>query len=82
MNGLHIDWLALGRVVLISAVAGVAIVSAFSIGILGLSRVDNASDNTGTQSQRTTGYLLVTTAHGLCIVAVLYGLYLLIPQFH
>ena len=82
MNGLHIDWLALGRVVLISAVVGVAIVSAFSIGVLGLSRVDNAADDTGTQSQRTTGYLLVTAMHGLCIAAVLYGLYLLIPQFH
>lgn len=82
MSGLHIDWLALGRVVAISAVVGLAIVTVFSVGILGLSRADNALDNTGTASQRTTGYLVAATAHGLCIAAVLYGLYLLIPQFH
>lgn len=82
MNGLHIDWLALGRVVAISAGLCLAIVTVFSVGVLGLSRVDNASDNTGTASQRTTGYLVAAAAHGLCIAAVLYGLYLLIPQFH
>ncbi len=68
--------------VAISAVVGLALVTVFSVGILGLSRADNATDNTGTASQRTTGYLVAATAHGLCIAAVLYGLYLLIPQFH
>jgi hypothetical protein len=81
VSALHIDWIALGRVVAISTVVGIAIVSVFSIGILGLSRVDSAQDGAG-QTRRNSGYLLVVTTHGLCIAAVIYGLYWLIPQFH
>jgi hypothetical protein len=81
MTGLHIDWIALGRVVAISTVVGVVIVSLFATGVLGLSRVDNAQDGTA-RTRRTTGYLLMATTHGLCIAAVVYGLYWLIPQFH
>lgn len=81
MSALHVDWVALGRVVAISAVVGMAIVSAFAIGILGLSRADN-SQGLHQRPQRNGGYLLAGTAHGLCIAAVLYGLYWLIPQFH
>lgn len=81
MSALHIDWMALGRVVAISTVVGVAVVSVFSIGILGLSRVDSVAQG-GMRARRNSGYLLVAATHGLCIVAVVYGLYWLIPQFH
>ncbi|MCA2304888.1 hypothetical protein JF770_15080 [Mycobacterium intracellulare] len=81
MNGLHIDWIALGRVVAISTVVGVAIVSVFAIGILGLSRVDSARDGT-VRTRSRSGYLLLVSTHGLCIAAVIYGLYWLVPQFH
>lgn len=83
MSALHIDWIALSRVVAISTVVGVAIVSAFSLGVVGLSRVDTArAAGTAPTRRNTSGYLLLTTTHGLCIAAVLYGLYWLIPQFH
>jgi hypothetical protein len=78
MNAIHIDWIALGRVVAISTVVGTAIVSVFAIGILGLSRAEAGSG----RARRHSGYLLAATAHGLCIAAVIYGLYWLIPQFH
>lgn len=83
MSALHIDidWVALGRVVAISTAAGIAIVAAFAIGIVGLSRAEGADSATG-QARRHSGYLLAATAHGLCIAAVIYGLYWLIPQFH
>ncbi|ALM18962.1 Uncharacterised protein [Mycobacteroides abscessus subsp. abscessus] len=80
---LHIDWMALGRVVALSAVVGVAIVAAFSVGVLGISRADTAvSDGIIDQPRRMSGYLQAAVMHGLCIAAVAYGLYLLIPQFH
>ncbi|WP_164909415.1 hypothetical protein [Mycobacteroides franklinii] len=80
---LHIDWMALGRVVAISAAVGVAIVAAFSVGVLGISRADTAiSDGGVDQPRRLSGYLQAAAMHGLCIAAVAYGLYLLIPQFH
>lgn len=80
---LHIDWTALGRVVVLSATICVAIVAAFSVGVLGISRADTAtSDGVTDHPRRSSGYLLAATMHGLCIAAVAYGLYLLIPQFH
>jgi hypothetical protein len=82
MKGLHIDWIALGRVVAISIVVGVAIVSVYAVGILGLSRADDARETTGRTRWRNSGYLLAASTHGLCIAAVVYGLYWLIPQFH
>ncbi|MCA2306407.1 hypothetical protein JF770_22865 [Mycobacterium intracellulare] len=79
MNAPHIDWIALGRVVAISTIVGTAIVSTFAVGVLGLSR---AEDTGGGRVRRHSGNLLAVTAHGLCIAAVIYGLYWLIPQFH
>jgi hypothetical protein len=81
MSALHIDWIALGRVVAISTAVGVAIVSIFSVGVVGLSRVDSAQAGS-MRARRNSGYLLLTITHGLCIAAVIYGLYWLVPQFH
>jgi hypothetical protein len=81
MNAIHINWIALGRVAGLSTLIGVAIVAAFSIGVLGVSRMDSAQGDTA-RVRRSTGYMLAAGAHGLCILAILYGLYLLIPQFH
>ena len=82
MNGLHIDWIALGRVVAISTVVGIAVAAVFAVGVLGLSRAEGAHDQNGGTRGRYSGYVLAVTAHGLCIAAVIYGLYWLIPQFH
>jgi hypothetical protein len=81
MTAPHIDWSALGRVVAISTIVGIAIVSVFAIGILGLSRAEGTGHGSG-RARRHSGYLLAAAAHGLCIAAVIYGLYWLIPQFH
>lgn len=70
-----IDWGALGQVALASLVFGVGIVTIFSFGITALSRREEG------------GSVAVNTAIAgacfvVCVAAVLYGLYLIIPQFH
>lgn len=78
---MHVDWTALGKTALLSAVIGVAVVCAFTLGVLGLARVDDARD-TGGAAARIVGYAQAALAFGACAAGVGYGLYLLIPQLH
>jgi hypothetical protein len=78
---MHIDWSALGKTAILSAVVGIAVICAFTVGVLGLARVDTAVDNNTTEG-KLTGYALAGVAFGCCVASVGYGLYLLIPQFH
>lgn len=59
-------------------------VTGFSIGVLGIPQaVTAARQGSGAMVRRfQRGHLLAATAQGLCIAAVDYGLYLMIPQFH
>lgn len=77
-----IDWMALLTVAGVSMVFGVGLVAVFSIGVLGLSAREAARDGDGPVSGSTTGLLLCGAAFAICGAAVLYGLYLIIPQFH
>jgi hypothetical protein len=79
-----IDWASLGKVAGVSLVFGVAIVIIFSVGIVGLSwfNGESTSPEVGVRSSRTAGLAMASVSFVLCIAAVLYGLYLIIPQFH
>jgi hypothetical protein len=78
---ISIDWAELGKVAEVSAAFGVGVVAVFALGVLASSRVTAARVAPRT-TQRVTGFALAGAAFALCAAAVLYGLYLLIPQFH
>ncbi len=78
---ISIDWAELGKVAEVSAAFGVGVVAVFALGVLASSRVTAAREAQRT-TQRVTGFAIAGSAFALCAAAVLYGLYLLIPQFH
>lgn len=77
---MSLDWTALGQVAAVSLAVTVAVVGVFALGVLGLARHDGAREKGGG-----TPTLSLTQA-GLCFVAcaavVVYGIYLIVPQFH
>lgn len=81
---MNIDWASLGLVAITTVVAAVAIVGIFSLGVLALTSNGKSTLSTdGVHSERTAvatlaGYACV----GISGLLVLYGLYLIIPQFH
>lgn len=80
---MDIDWAALGRVALISVAIAIGVVTMFAVGVHGVAQIEADKGSTSAAGgRRVRGYLLAGTAHGLCVAAVLYGLYLIIPQFH
>lgn len=79
MAAIDIDWAALGKAAGVSLVFAVGIIVVFTVGVLGVSRVQAARED-GTSSGP--GFAMAGTAFVVSAAAVLYGLYLLIPQFH
>jgi hypothetical protein len=80
-----IDWTALGKVAGVSLIFGVAVVVLFSLGIVGLSMArgnDTGEGPVSAGNSRVAGSLLAGVCFVVCAGAVLYGLYLIIPQFH
>ncbi|MCW2542017.1 MAG: hypothetical protein JWN95_3742 [Frankiales bacterium] len=93
-----IDWSALGQVALVSFVFGVAIVVLYSVGILGMSwarghdeggegpaslaALDAGAQSGSVAANRPLGATLAGICFLICAGAVVYGLYLIIPQFH
>ncbi len=77
---MSIDWSALVKVAAVSFAFGVGIVAVFSVGLLGLSQLPEAagSSTSGIVSRR----LLAGSCFVVCGASVLYGLWLIIPQFH
>jgi hypothetical protein len=77
---MHIDWSALGQVAVVSLLFGVGVAVLFAFGVTALSRRAVAVDEKRSVSP------VDTAVAGLCflacVAAVLYGLYLIIPQFH
>ena len=86
---LGIDWAAFGTVFVVAFVAAVVIVSFYAVGLRLLAV--GSTDDTGADGS------IVSTARGerplgatvgafaclaVCVAAVLYSLYLIIPQFH
>lgn len=78
---MDIDLAALGLVAAVSLGAGVAVVAIFALGVRAWAlRTQNGDPG------RTGGAPLATAAAVLCFAAcalvVLYGIYLIVPQFH
>jgi hypothetical protein len=82
MAAVTIHWSGLVKVAEVSLAFGVGIVAVFALGVLGLSRVEAARTTDVPGGSRLGGYLLAGLAFAACAAATLYGLYLLIPQFH
>ncbi|HET6298121.1 MAG TPA: hypothetical protein VFG33_32390 [Kribbella sp.] len=77
---MHIDWGALGQVAVASLVFGVGIAVLFAVAVSALSRRAVAVDEKRTVSVVDTA--VAGACFAACVAAVLYGLYLIIPQFH
>ncbi len=76
---MKIDWASLGLVAVTTVVAAIAIVGVFSLGVLALTSGARADGNGAPRTAaRLGGYLCL----GASALMVLYGLYLIIPQFH
>lgn len=79
-----IDWASLGLVAITTMVAAVAVVGLVALGVKALSsgggtRIDEAGvELAPSAAARLAGYACLTVAGSLG----LYGLYLIIPQFH
>ena len=79
MAAISISWSDLARVAEVSFAFGVGIVAVFALGSLGISRLATAREQ---GSSRIGGYAVAGAAFAACAAATLFGLYLLIPQFH
>ena len=87
---MNIDWAALVRVAGVSLAFGVGIVAVFSVGLLGATQVVTARSGSTAPGERAEvpgrgrvqGAVLAAICFAACAAAVLFGLYLLIPQFH
>lgn len=86
---MSIDWMALVKVSVVAFCFGVAIVTVFALGIVGIDKAqgDGAEPEVGraqpaTGASRAAGMSLAGVCFAACAAAVLYGLWLLIPQFH
>lgn len=88
-----IDWESLGRVAGVSFVFAIGLVALFSVGLVGLSWARAGADDTGPAAEglpitpgspvaRPLGAALAGVCFLVCAAGVLYGLYLIIPQFH
>ena len=82
MSAISINWSDLAKVVEVSAAFGIGIVAVFALGTLGISRVATARAEGASAATRVGGYAVAALAFATCASATLYGLYLLIPQFH
>jgi hypothetical protein len=82
MAGIEIHWSGLVKVAEVSLVFGVGIVAVFALGVLGLSRADAAKSAPAGSAARVSGLAGAGVAFLACGAGLLYGLYLLIPQFH
>lgn len=82
MADITIHWSGLAKVAEVSLGFGVGIVAVFALGVLGMSRIETARTTEVPGGSKLAGFLLAGLAFAACAAATLYGLYLLIPQFH
>jgi len=82
MASISIHWADLFKVAEVSLAFGVGIVVVFALGVIGLSRLDAARAGEASTRARIGGVALAGLAFAVCASAALYGLYLIVPQFH
>jgi hypothetical protein len=76
---MNLHWGALGQVAVVGAGASLAIVIIFACAVLALSQRAATREHGGTGNAALTAASLCFAA---CAAAVLYGIYLTVPQFH
>lgn len=76
---MNLHWSALGQVVVVGAGATLAVVVVFAFGVVALSQRDTAREHgeAGRAALAAAGTCFIA-----CAAAVLYGIYLIVPQFH
>ncbi|MBV2355469.1 hypothetical protein KUM39_14010 [Streptomyces sp. J2-1] len=90
---MHLDWNALGQVTAVSIGVTVAVVAVFTLGVLCLARSAEARDHNSTSSTTSSpepsgtarslsGQVQATLCFLACAAVVVYGIYLIVPQFH
>lgn len=79
---ISINWADLGKVAGVSLAFGAGLVIVFTLGVLGLTKAEAAREAPAGSTGRASGLALAGLAFAGCAAAVLYGLYLVIPQFH
>ncbi|KUH36505.1 MULTISPECIES: hypothetical protein [Streptomyces] len=72
---MDIDWAALGSVFGVGLVTTVALVGLFTLGLVGLSRQEQAATQGGSAALARTG---AYACFALCAAAVAYGIYLIV----
>lgn len=77
---MHPDWTALGEVAAVSVGVTVAVVVVFTLGVLGLARLEGTRAQRGATS--TLGLGQATLCFLACAAVVAYGIHLIVPQFH
>ena len=83
MSALDIHWAGLVQVCEVAFAFGVGIVVVFALGVLGLAQVDRAKQAEAMSARsRAAGYAIAGLAFAVCACAAVYGLYLIVPQFH
>ncbi|RZU14084.1 hypothetical protein EV645_4946 [Kribbella rubisoli] len=77
---MHINWNALSHVALVSVLFGAGLPILFAFGVTAISRRAAAIEEKKPPSVVDSSVAALCFA--ACVAAVLYGLYLMIPQFH
>ncbi|CAL9286180.1 MULTISPECIES: hypothetical protein [unclassified Streptomyces] len=72
---MDIDWAALGSVFGVGLVTTVALVGVFTLGLIGLSKQEQASARGGSAALARTG---AYACFALCSAAIAYGIYLIV----
>ncbi|QNP70283.1 hypothetical protein IAG44_13055 [Streptomyces roseirectus] len=78
---MHLDWSALGQVAAVSLGVTVAVVVVFSLGVLGLARGGD-DDVPDSGPVTAVGRVQAGVCFLACAAVVVYGIYLIVPQFH
>ena len=79
MSHIVINWTNLLRAAAFSLAIGVALITVFTVGVLGYARID---DPDSTPGRRNSGYVLAGASIIVFASAALFGVYLLIPSLH
>lgn len=77
---MHINWTGLGEVALVSLLFGVGLAVLFAFGVTAMGRRAVAIDEKRPPAMVDTA--VASLCFAACLAAVLYGLYLIVPQFH
>ncbi|WAX55300.1 hypothetical protein M6B22_12150 [Jatrophihabitans cynanchi] len=88
-----IHWADLAKVAWVSLAFGVGIAVVFALGVVGAAQADTARAGTGRAGTgragtgragtgRVRGYVVAGSCFTACAAAALFGIYLIVPQFH